>query len=286
MKKKTKKLTCAALSVSCVAAMGAATIGFLPASVSAEIAADPAGMRVAMTDDWKTNTSVGTLTVSFDETTFAASDYFAIDMRTYEATLNGASNQYCPQIQFDGAAKATTKFTVGNRWGDDYTVDYKNGGYIYLPASMSGIVYVPASLFVTESDTSLSSITLNWSNHSRTMTANYYSFFKATAIGDEMTAENVIFDFDALKTDENGAVTDETVTYSNVVATRQVSAVGFKTETSREFTVTTPTDSLANTYFTASFPETAFVAGDYLAIDLAVKNATFAEGASKITRFN
>ena len=280
MKRNVKKLTCLSLSVACAAFIGAAIGGLNEKNVQAAVASDPSGVRVTMTDGWASSTSNGTLTVGFEQTTFASTDYFAIDMRTYEATLNGASNQYCPQILFDGKALSTAKFTIGNDWGDDYLVDYKNGGYIYLPASMSGVVYVPASLFITDSDSALSSVTFNWSNHARMMTANYYSFFKATAIGDEMTSENAIFDFDAVATDSVGTVTDSTVTYSNVKVTREVSAVGFKSYSQKEFTVSTPSDTLANTYFTATFPETEFVSGEYLAIDLKVKSAAFSGGAS------
>ncbi|MGN1062531.1 MAG: hypothetical protein ACI4RO_05310, partial [Candidatus Scatosoma sp.] len=255
VKTKFKKTVCTAVCALCGVAVLSA-LGGAEFRVNAEIASDANGMRVAMTENWASSSQTGTLSVHFEETVFSADDYFAIDMRTYEATLNGTSNQYCPQILFDGAAKATSSFQVANRWGDNYSVDYKNGGYIYLPAAMSGIVYVPASLFVTDDDDSLSSITLNWSNHQRTMTANYYSLFKASGIGETMTAENVIFDFNALATDTAGKVTDSKITYNNVNATKAVSAVGYAAYEQKIFTVETPADSFANTYFTANFTET------------------------------
>ena len=269
-------IACALCAAAALSALGGAEVN----RVDADVAPDENGMRVAMTENWASSKQTGTLSVHFEETVFAADEYFAIDMRTYEATLNGTSNLYCPQILFDGAAKATSSFRVANRWGDDYSAEYKNGGYIYLPASMSGIVYVPASLFITAEDNSLSSITLNWSNHGRTMTANYYSLFKASDIGKTMTAENAIFDFNALATDTAGKVTDSKITYNNVNVTKAVSAVGYAAYESRIFTVETPADSFANTYFTANFAETAFASGEYLAIDLKVEQAVIGGGAS------
>ncbi|MBQ4268476.1 MAG: hypothetical protein IJB97_02370, partial [Clostridia bacterium] len=245
------------------------------------------GTRVETVENWLEVTDSASITVAFDETQFSEGEFLAFDLKVEESFLDGAPNMYTPKLKINGEDVLDgdgKNFRFYNRNGNPYDVEYKFGGYLFLPKDANGILYIPSEDLITENGTleTVSTVTLEFSNHARSGKALYYSLFKASAFAEQASAENTVFDFSKVATNENGTVTDPWITSKNLVLTSSASKnAGYASYQNTAFTVTTPTDSFADTYFTASFPETAFVTGDYLAIDVKVKNATFAEGASK-----
>ena len=244
------------------------------------------GMSVETPEDWSELSTNGSFTVLLEDAVFSEGEYLAIDLRVNESYLDGVPNMYTPKLKINGEDildDGGKSFRFYNRNGNPYDVEYKFGGYFFLPTDANGIIYIPAEDLITENGTlsELFSICFEFSNHARTGEATFYSIFKAKEFAEQADEENIVFNFSAVGTDENGAVTDSWVSTNQLVLTAAPSSnPGYASYEESIFTVTTPTDSLAETYFTVTFPETEFVAGDYLAIDLKVKSATFTGGAS------
>ena len=285
MKKKTSWL----LGLLCAMVFSVAFgVSFRGNAASADLAQPTVsrGMRVESVEDWSEVSGDASITVRFDETQATEGGFLAIDLKVEESLLDGSPNMYTPKLKIDGKDILDgdgKNFRFYNRNGNPYNVEYKFGGFLFLPKDANGILYIPMEDLIAEEGaiSSFSSLTLLFSNHARTGKALYYSIFTAEEFAEQANETNTLFNFSLVGTNENGEVTDSYISAKKLLLTSSASKqAGYASYQKEIFTVTTPTDSFANTYFTVNFPETDIATGEYLAIDLKVQNILCTGGAS------